>query len=168
MAGRDELRGWLPGAVLLVVWAGASHYLIGIHKAAAWVDWLYLIQHVGINVVLGAVFGRSLFAGRRPLVTVFASHVHASMSPSLLSFTRRATLAWTLFFAVMAALSLLLFFLAPIEVWSAFANILTGPLVAAMFVAENEVRKRVLPRENQIGIIAALRGFRVGMRSSGP
>lgn len=163
-ASRDEPWSWLPGAILVFAWAVASHYLIGIYRAAAWVDWLYLIQHVGVNVALGWLFGRTLIGGRRPLVTMFAAHAHKAMTPLLLRHTRRATLAWTLFFFAMAALSVLLFFLAPIVVWSVFANILPVPLVAAMFVAENEVRKRVLPPEDQVGILAAFRAFRSGMR----
>lgn len=164
-ASRDELRGWLAGAAAILGWAVAWHYLIGIHGAAAWVDWLCLIQHVGMNAALGALFGRTLLGGRQPLVTIFAGHAHRTMTPLLLRYTRQVTLAWTLFFVVVAALSILLFLLAPIEVWSVFANILPVPLVAAMFVAENEVRKRVLPPEERIGILATFRAFRAGMRS---
>jgi uncharacterized membrane protein len=163
--GRDELWSWLPAAGLILVWAVVSHYLVGIYRAAAWIDWLNLIQHVGMNLVFGAVFGRSLLGGRQPLVTLFASHVYKTMTPLLLRYTRQVTLAWTSFFVLMAALSILLFFLAPIEVWSAFANILPVPLVALMFIAENEARKRMLPPEDQIGILAAFRAFRAAWRS---
>lgn len=162
--GVNDRPAWLLAAVGVAVWAAVSHYLVGILKPGVWLDWFYLLQHAGTNLVLGAVFGRSLLPGRTPLVTVFAGLLHEVMTPLLLAYTRRVTQAWTAFFAVMAALSLLLFFLVPIEAWSLFANILTWPLVVLGFVAENEVRKRVLPPEDQFGIFAAVRAFRAGMK----
>lgn len=160
----DRLTGLLAG-VLFVVFAAGSHYLVGMNEAGVWVNWLYLAQHVGINVVLGLVFGRSLIGPRQPLCTMFAGRVHEHMTPLIVRYTRQITVAWTVFFFAMAALSVLLFAFAPREAWSLFANILTLPLVAAMFVAENEVRKRVLPPQDQFGILAAVRAFRAAMRS---
>jgi uncharacterized membrane protein len=87
------------------------------------------------------------------------------MTPALLRYTRQVTLAWTLFFLSSAALSILLFFFASTEAWSVFANILALPLVAVMFVAENEVRKRVLPPQDRVGILATVRAFRAKLRS---
>ncbi len=109
------------------------------------VGWLYFIQHVSINAVLGMIFGRSLLPGHEPLVTALARLVHKEMTPELLRYTRQVTVAWTVFFLASAALSVLLFVFAPIKAWSVFANILALPLVAAMFIVENEVRKRILP-----------------------
>lgn len=129
------------------------------------VGWLYFLQHISINVMLGLIFGRSLIRQRRPLCTVFASRVHEQMTPVLLRYTRQVTLAWTLFFLLSAALSVVLFFAGPIGAWSVFANILSLPLVAAMFLVENAVRKRVLPPQDQVGILATVRAFRATMRS---
>jgi uncharacterized membrane protein len=129
------------------------------------VGWLYFIQHVSINAVLGMIFGRSLLPGHEPLVTALARLVHKEMTPELLRYTRQVTVAWTVFFLASAALSVLLFVFAPIKAWSVFANILALPLVAAMFIVENEVRKRILPPRDQIGILAAVRAFRASMRS---
>lgn len=162
---RNELATGLLAGTLFVAYAAVSHYLVGINKTGTWVHWLYLLQHVGINLVLGLMFGRSLTGGREPLVTTVASLVHEVMTPVLLRYTRQVTVAWTIFFFAMAVVSILLFLLAPIGVWSVFANILTLPLVALMFIAENEVRKRILPAEDQIGILGALRAFRANFRS---
>lgn len=129
------------------------------------VGWLYFIQHVSVNAVLGMIFGRSLLRRHEPLVTTLARLVHEEMTPELLRYTRWVTVAWTAFFVASAVLSILLFAFAPIEAWSVFANILALPLVAAMFIIENEVRKRVLPPRDQIGILAAVRAFRASMRS---
>ena len=54
--------------------------------------------------------------------------------------------------------SALLFFLTPLAVWSAFANFLTLPLVALMFVAEFLVRRRVL-NEAQGSPLDAVRAY---------
>lgn len=124
---------------------------------------MYFLQHVGINGSLALLFGRTLARGRQPLCGLFASVVHPAMTPAIVRYTRQVTVAWTGFFVAIVAISTLLFFLAPAEAWSAFANLLTLPLVALMFVAENEVRKRVLPPEDQIGILATLGAYRRAM-----
>jgi uncharacterized membrane protein len=52
--------------------------------------------------------------------------------------------AWVIFFAAIIIISSLLFFLAPLAVWSIFVNFLTLPLVALMFIAEFMLRRRLL------------------------
>jgi uncharacterized membrane protein len=126
--------------------------------------WLYFLQHFSVNAVLALVFGKSLLSRRRPVCTALASVVHDEMTPLLARYTRQVTLAWTLFFAVSALLSAVLFAFAPIDVWSIYANVLSFPLLALMFVAENEVRKRVLPPRDHVGIRATVRAFRTAFR----
>lgn len=159
-AGRNEWLGWLLSGTVLAAWALGFHYLVGIARVGVWVDRLVLVQHVGVNATLGFLFGRTLVAGRRPLVTGLAGLLHETPSPALLVYTRRVTVAWTLFFLALAVLSLLLFFFAPIELWSFFANILTLPLVTLMFVVEYVVRKRVLPATERAGFLAAVQAYR--------
>jgi uncharacterized membrane protein len=70
-----------------------------------------------------------------------------------------------------AAASALLFALAPLGVWSLFANLLTLPLVAAMFVAEFLVRMRVCPELGHgglaRGVLRSVRAYWVsGARST--
>jgi uncharacterized membrane protein len=64
------------------------------------------------------------------------------------------------FFAAMASVSTLLFFLAPLTAWSVFDNFLTLPLVALMFIAEYRVRRRALPGMQHAHILDAVRAFR--------
>ena len=73
---------------------------------------------------------------------------------------RQFTVAWTLFFAVMLLASTSLFFLTPLATWSVFADFLTLPLVALMFVVEYGVRRRVLPDMQNTHILDAFRAFR--------
>jgi uncharacterized membrane protein len=101
-----------------------------------------------------------LIAGRQPLCTRFAQAVHVLVTPQHEIYTRQVTIAWTLFFVAMALVSTLLFFLAPLATWSVFANFLTLPLVALMFIAEYWVRRWVLPEMRHTHILDAVRAFR--------
>lgn len=136
---------------------------------ALWVGWpslmrhfglVYWLQHVGMQLILLMTFGRTLIGGRQPLCTRFAEAVHAPLTPQHVVYARQVTVAWTLFFAAMAVASTLLFFLAPLATWSVFANFLTLPLVALMFVAEYLVRRWALPEMRNAHIFDAVRAFR--------
>lgn len=108
-------------------------------------SWAYLMQHAGSMALLAWVFGRTLDAGRQPMITQFSMLVHGPLTPLLTSYTRWVTVAWSLFFGIMALASVALFVGAPIGVWSVFANMLTAPLVGLMFLGEYLVRRQVLP-----------------------
>lgn len=122
---------------------------------------IYWLQNVALQLMLFMSFGRTLIAGRQPLCLRFARALHAApLTPQHEIYARRVTVAWTLFFAAMASASTLLFFLAPLATWSVFANLLTLPLIAAMFAAEYCVRLWLLPDEPPAHILGALRAFR--------
>jgi uncharacterized membrane protein len=181
----DEIGAWailLAGAPILLVIFGAARasrlgLLLGVVAMSAmgllaWLwptfhnptVWLYFLQHFGINAALALMFGRTLLDGHRPLVTVVAAMAHDEMSPELLRYTRQVTVAWTLFFVGNALASTLLFFFAPTELWSMFANILSMPLVGLMFLVENEVRKRTLPKRDQVGLLGTVRAVSAKFR----
>ena len=123
---------------------------------------LYFIQHLGTNLALGILFGRTLLAGRRPLVTHFALMAHGGkISPTKDRYTRGVTIAWTVFFFGMASVSVLLFFFASAAAWSAFANLLSLLLIVLMFVVEHLVRMRLLPPEDQSSVADTIRGYRL-------
>jgi uncharacterized membrane protein len=156
------LVGWRSGyrmitlalcaAVFALLWVYAN--VIGQH-----LDLVYFIQHISTNAALGLIFGRSLFQGREPLCSRLATMVRGPLQPPVARYTRKVTVAWTIFFAAMMVASSLLFFLATIQVWSTFANLLTMPLVAVMFIAEYAVRKHVLPDLPRTHILEALRAY---------
>jgi len=145
------------GALFSQIWPYLHQHII----------WIYFFQHILMFGAMGIWFGRSLFKNRQALCTFFASFVHERMSPALLLYTRQITIAWTGFFFGVAGLSILLFFFAPHEIWSFFANVLSLPLVVLMFVAEYIVRKRVLPPEDMAGITSAFRGYMVAIKAQG-
>jgi len=121
---------------------------------------VYWLQNAGVLLMLCIVFGRTLLSGQKPLCTRFAEAVHPPLTPQHEIYARQVTLAWTLFFAAMVLISTLLFFLTPLATWSVFANFMTLPLVALMFIAEYRVRRRVLPNLPQTHILDAVRAFR--------
>jgi uncharacterized membrane protein len=120
---------------------------------------VYLLQEAGFYGVLAASFGRSLYGDRVALCTQIADKVHGPLTAQELAYTRQVTLAWTVFFVLIAAASLGLFLFAPLRAWSAFANFCVIPLIGVMFLAEYAVRRRVLPQAPRRGILAAVRVY---------
>lgn len=142
----------LCAAVFALPWTYAD--AIGQHLGL-----VYFIQNTCTNAALGLIFGRSLTKGREPLCSRFAAMVRGSLQPPVARYTRQVTVAWTIFFAAMLIVSSLLFLLAPIQAWSAFANLLAMPLVAVMFIAEFAIRKHVLPDLPRTPILESLRAY---------
>jgi uncharacterized membrane protein len=166
---RGRTGGWLVVlAALGLAYALFGHWLttaqgsVAVGALAPYLPWLYFLQHVAMFLALAAWFAASLRPGRNALVTRFALLVEGTLSPAGLAYTRGVTLAWALFCAATAAISALLFFLAPLTVWSLFANLLTLPLVGAMFVAEYLVRVRVCP---ELGHGSLARGVLLSVRA---
>lgn len=120
---------------------------------------LYWLEHASTQSLLALMFARTLRAGREPLCTHFARMIHGALPPPIESYTRQVTLAWAVFFASMAAISTLLFFAAPLETWSVFANFLTGPLIAAMFLFEYLARRHLHPDFKHAHILDAVKAF---------
>ena len=147
----------LAGAALLVALAWRYWGLLERNTA-----WVYYLQHVAMFLALGAAFGASLRPGQEALCTRFARVVSGPLSPGAQAYSRRVTQAWAAFCGAMLALSSVLFFLAPLPAWSIFANLLTLPLVGAMFVAESLVRVRVCP---ELGHDGVLRGVARSVRA---
>lgn len=121
---------------------------------------VYWLQDVALQLILLMTFGRTLIAGRQPLCTRFAEALHPPLTLQHEIYARKVTIAWSLFFAVMALTTTLLFFLAPLRTWSIFANFLTLPLIALMFIVEYRVRKWALPDVQNTHILDAVRAFR--------
>jgi uncharacterized membrane protein len=121
---------------------------------------IYWLQNLGMYLILFATFGRTLLAGRQPLCTRFSEALYGPVTPLHARYTRQVTVAWTLFFATAALISTLLFFLAPLAAWSVFANFLTLPLVALMFIVEYGIRRCVLPDIGHMRFFDAVRAFR--------
>lgn len=129
---------------------------------------LYYLQHVGSNLALGTLFGRTLLGERQALVTRFALMAHHGViSPAAARYTRQVTMAWTAFFFATAAVSTVLFWLPLPNAWSIFANLLAIPLIGLMFIVEHLCRYRLLPPEDRSSIADTIRGYRATMQQPG-
>lgn len=121
---------------------------------------LYYMQHLGSHLAMAVFFGKTLAAGQEPLITQIARRIEGDELSSIkMSYTRKVTVAWTVFFCVNASVSTALFLFAPRVVWSFHANLLTGPLLGLMFVAELMVRVWVLPPEERPSLMAVARAY---------
>jgi uncharacterized membrane protein len=127
---------------------------------------LYFLEHAGMMLTLAIVFGRTLLPGEEPLCTRFARLVHGSIDERRAAYTRKLTATWTAFFLAIVTASCALYVTHEREAWSLLANILTPLLVVALFVVEYAVRRRVLPHEEPVGILAAVHAFRRHMTGS--
>lgn len=96
----------------------------------------YGLPHAAIYLALCWMFGRTLLPAREPLITRLARQVHGTLPPRMEAYTRRATLAWGLFFGAQVAVSLGLLVYGTMDAWSLFVNRLNLPLLAAMFAGE--------------------------------
>jgi len=153
---------WRVPALLAVALAAAALWTWRAPLALHF-GWTYFLQHFGMNAALAAMFGRTLRRGHTPLCSQFAAAVRGPLSPELQRYTRRVTQAWTLFFALTAAVSAVLFAAAPMTTWSNFANLGTPVLVALMFVAESACRRLAMPGMAHAGVLEAVRGYRAVM-----
>ncbi|HEU0201963.1 MAG TPA: hypothetical protein VFR86_16220 [Burkholderiaceae bacterium] len=113
-----------------------------------------------INLLLAAAFGFSLRRGHMPMIARVAANVmgSAAIKGRYAAYLRGVTIAWTVFFLVMAAISAALAALAPFAWWSLFANVLSWPIVGLMFIAEYAVRRvgfRDLPAHTPLQTLAA-------------
>lgn len=149
--------------------------LVATAAAVLWVSWGVLVRHYEwglflehalFNGALGWVFGRTLARGREPLCSQFAAMVHGRpLASEVAAYTRLVTAAWTSFFAGVVAVSALLFATASLETWSTFANYLTLPLAALMFIGEHACRRFALPNVRRSGMAESFRAYRRSMRT---
>lgn len=160
-SGRRWLVLPLLAAVGLAVWQAEAW--VGTHFSV-----LYFLQDVGTPLFLALMFGRSLQAGQQPLCSQMAAFIHGGLDEELARYTRQVTVAWTLFFLTVCAVSTLLYLLAPLAVWSMFSNLMVLPLTGLMFVVEYAIRLRRLPqRRAEMRFTDTFRAYRALKRPTG-
>jgi uncharacterized membrane protein len=141
---------------------------VGAIAVGVWFEWdmlernfpsLFFIEHAGTNLLLAIVFGRTLVGSGEPLCTRFARLLHGTLPAEVAAYSRRVTVAWTLFFATLFTLSCILYLGRFVTAWSILANIASPILVALMFVVEYAIRHRVLPGWERVGVLGSIRAF---------
>lgn len=154
--GMKVVAGLCAIAALVAVWP-----LLIAHVAA-----LYFVQHIGAQLLFGSLFGRTLLPGDTPLISQIARQVRGQeLSEIHARYTRHLTLAWTLFFVINLLMSVALFYLAPIEIWSYYANVLNLPLIGLMFAGDYLCRFRVLSPEERPTLAQVVRACQATMRN---
>jgi uncharacterized membrane protein len=117
----------------LTIAAGASALVVmGVLRPT----WLIHASPLLIYLILAWLFGGTLRAGGKPMVSRFAELEQGDLSVELACYTRRLTYLWTIFFLFMAFVSIVLAVVAPIEVWSLFNNLVSYLMVATLFLGE--------------------------------
>ncbi len=95
------------------------------------------LPHLTANLFLLWFFARTLKFGWEPLITSLARRLSAiPLTAELERYTRRVTVAWSLFFALQIGTSLALYAFGSLAAWSTLINVLNGPSIALMFVGE--------------------------------
>ena len=69
------------------------------------------------------------------------------------------TLAWSVYFVVMATTSLVLFGFAPFEVWAVFANLVTPVAMVLLFLGEYLLRYRLHPEFERATLADAMSAY---------
>lgn len=129
-------------------------YIFGLPSPA----FLLGLPHLTANAFLAWLFARTLAKDRIPLVTALALRVHGTLSEAKRVYTRRVTLAWSLFFLLQALVSLGLYAFATLDTWSTYINVLNAPLVIAMFVGEFLLRMLVF-RDHRHSPLAGIQAY---------
>ena len=111
---------------------------------------LLFLPPVCVNLGLAWFFGHTLASGREALITHFARLEHAEPDPRILAYTRRLTWVWTVFFVIMAGVSVALAAFGVHEAWVWFTAVGNYLCVAALFGVEYGYRRRRFPRKDHV------------------
>jgi len=125
-------------------------------------EWADLVQQCGVYGLVAVSFALSLLAGRVLLCTQLAEKMYGALTPAEIAYTRSATAAWALFYALLTLAILVLFFAASLKVWSLFVNFATFGLMLLMGIADHAIRRRALPRHPRSGILALMKRSLIG------
>ncbi len=112
-----------------------------------------------IHFFLFLFFSSTLLPGKTPQITRFATLIKGQLSSRELDYTRRATYAWSIFLFLLFSESIIIAYIASIEIWSLFVNFINYFLVLIMFVAEFTIRRIVLKDETDESLLGFLKSL---------
>ncbi len=142
---RGRLIPWLLFSAL-----SATMLLLGYFKLTLYL--LYLTPIV-IPLALLIFFGRTLLAGRTPLITSISDAARGPLTPAMQKYTRLLTQLWCLVFLILILWSIILPWLHNPQLWSWFTNVINYGFVGAVFVIEFMVRKKLFPEHDHPSFI---------------
>lgn len=146
-------RGGIPSSLFFAALLAAGIALWWWGKATGF---MYL-PPVLVNLALMVLFGKTLLPGATPLVARVASLWRGSLDPVVARYTRRVTIAWTVFFALLILESIGFALFAPVHIWSLFTNCLNYVFVLLFLVIEYQLRLYCLPDHEHLSFRAFCR-----------
>lgn len=151
-----------PTLAMLLFAACTLAIAVNLENLRSHAAWLYFVQHAGAMTLLAITFGSTLGQGHpHALCSRIAGFVTpGQLDADYLRYTWKVTVAWTLYFAASAVLSVLLFSFGPVEVWSFFANVMTPVLLGVMFAGEYLIRLRTMPGRSHFSISETIQAYR--------
>ena len=147
------------GAFVALLLAAPVVALVVAHGGIGDVDRLYVLEHAGIHLALFASFALTLRTGRVSLIGRVAARVHGTVTPAVIAYTRKVTVAWALYFVSMAALSVLVYLGCAWAVWSLLANVATPIAIVILFFGEHLLRYRLHPEFERATLADAVRAY---------
>lgn len=151
---RAVSKNWWPAIALLL--AVLVYYLVTEERGRVGLLAVNELSYVSLYLFLTWLFGRTLQRGREPLISQIARHITGPLTPEIIIYTRQVTIAWCVFFILQIIISLSLFILAPVTIWSLFINVLDLPLLAMMFIGENSYRILRFPDHQRTSILKVI------------
>lgn len=137
-----EIRKRLSSLTILVfVLVGLSVVGVGYYAP----EQIIVLPPMLAFAILATIFGNSLRKGSVPLITRIALVIRGELPDYVAAYTRKATLAWVLFFLSMLTVNIGLVLFASLETWSYFANVIAWVLTGLMFLVEYLVRRYSMP-----------------------
>jgi uncharacterized membrane protein len=162
---------WAVIVLTGLAWAAMSLWLLFRAPSSPWstvAERLYLVEHVAIHLALAYSFGFTLRRGSRPLITRLAERVHGSLTPAKVRYTRQVTVAWTVYFVAMAAVSVALFATLPFAAWAVYAHVATPLALVTMFLGEYVLRFRLHPEFERARVRDMIRAYAHARRAGPP
>jgi len=119
--------------------------------------YLLFIPPIIVPLLLFWVFGLTLLPGHTPLITQIGQQARGPLTAEMCRYTRRITQLWSLCFFLIALNATLLSWLASMELWSLFTNVITYVFVGALFIGEFVYRKYRFPMHDHPSFLEYLR-----------
>jgi len=151
-------RGRRFGLLAIIAAALAALVAALARGSLATASFVYLLQHAGLHVALGAAFAASV-RGDDSLIGRLAARVHP-LTPAMRRWTRGVTQAWALYFFAMAAASIAVHATGSLARWSLLANFGTPLGAAAMFLGEHRLRYRLHPEFERASLRQVVQAWR--------
>ena len=124
----------LVSIIIIIIGAGIKEY--GVMK----------IYPVSVSFSLFIVFILSLMKNHTPVIETIARLHEKNLSDAAISYTRKVTIVWSIFFLVNGGLSIYTYFFSEIEIWTLYNGLISYLLIGLLFSIEYLIRRRIQKR----------------------